>query len=146
MQMDIKTQLHEGMKIAPLDNQEKEYILIQSNKDNCMYGLYQKEIIKLDDLDDELDTKWICTSLASFKDEIKCVQIEGKRIVSFDDFCIYKLASMIEQHIDEEYSVGMKILRMTREEYMVQKGFTYAFKVRDIIAQTYKQAKEVEKK
>ncbi len=140
MKMDVKTQLHEGMKIAPLDNQKKEYTLIVSNKDNKMYALHQSHIIKLDDMDkDELDNKWICTDLSSLQEEIQCIEFENGKIVSFKDFCIWKLSESLDSWDDDFVEIAMKEIKMSREEYNVKKGFTYEIKCRDVVAEKYEE-------
>ena len=49
--------------------------------------------------------------------------------------------SFIQDELDESdedfQSVDMKILKMTREEYMRLKGFDYEFKCRNIIEEEY---------
>jgi len=140
MKMDIKTQLHEGMKIAPLENQKLEYTLIKSKKDNKMYGLHRQHIIKLDDMNkDELDNKWICTDLSSLQEEIQCIEFENGEIISFEDFCIYELSKSFNNwNNDGDFTeVSMRKIGMTREKYNILKGFTYEIRCRDIIAKEY---------
>lgn len=141
MKMDVKTQLHEGMKIAPLDNQEKQYSLIVSNVDNEMYGVSGTHIIKLNDIDeDELDSKWICTNLSYLAEDIECIEFEKDifaskmKIVSFEDFCIYSFVDLLD---DEIKSIDMKKTIMKREKYLLLKGMNYEIKIRDIVAEEY---------
>ena len=141
MKMDVKTQLHEGMKIAPIKNQEKEYTLVRSSKDNAMYGVHDTTVIKLDDLgENELDTKWICTNLSYMDEEIKCIEFakdkwgDENKIVSFKDFCIYAFADRLEEEFE---SIDMRYLYMKREDYMMQKGFTYEIELRKGIQEFY---------
>jgi len=137
--LNVTVDLKEGMKIAPINEQDKKYTLIKSNKDKKMYALHNKHILKLDDVPN-LDTDFICVDVSHFKEEVKIIQTENDNFYLIDnDFCMY---SFIENELDESYedfqSVDMKILKMTKEEYMIKKGFNYEFKCRDIISSEYK--------
>ena len=137
--LNVTVDLKEGMKIAPINEQDKKYTLIKSNKDKKMYALHNKHILKLDDVPN-LDIDFICVDVSHFKEEVKIIQTENDNFYLIDnDFCMY---SFIENELDESYedfqSVDMKILKMTKEEYMIKKGFNYEFKCRDIIASEYK--------
>jgi hypothetical protein len=136
--LNITVDLKEGMKIAPINEQDKKYTLVQSSKDKSMYALRQSHILKLDDVQN-LDTDFICVDVSHFKEEVKIIQTENNNFYLIDnDFCMY---SFIQNELDESYddfqSVDMKILKMTREEYLTKKGFDYEFKCRDIIAEEY---------
>jgi len=146
MYIDIKTQLWEGMKIAPIDKHEEEYTLIKSNINNCMYAVYQTTVIKLDDLDEgDLDTKWICTNLSYMEEEIKCIEYEkGKsetKIISFEDFDIYLFERSLDEY-DDFQSINMRLLNMKREKYLLSKGMNYEIKLRDKIHEFYEQEKQ----
>lgn len=144
MQMDVKTQLHEGMKIAPIDKQDEEYSLILSSVDNKMYGVFRTTVIKLDDLDeDALNTQWICTNLNRMDEDIKCIEFakdkwgNKNKIVSFEDFCIYSFSNRLDECDEDFESVDMRLINMKREDYMKLKGFTYEIGLRDKIKQFY---------
>jgi hypothetical protein len=137
--LNVTVGLKEGMKIAPINEQDKKYTLIQSSKDKNMYALHQTHILKLDDVPN-LDTDFICVDVSHFKEQVKIIQTENDNFYLIDNnFCMY---SFIQNELDESYedfqSVDMKILKMTKEEYMIKKGFNYEFKCRAIIASEYK--------
>lgn len=137
--LNVTVNLKEGMKIAPINEQDKKYTLIQSSKDKNMYALHQTHILKLDDVPN-LDTDFICVDLSHFKEEVKIIQTENNNFYLIDnDFCMYSFIQNELNENDEDFqSVDMKILKMTREKYMIKKGFDYEFKCRDIIASEYK--------
>jgi len=139
MTMDLKVETAEGMKIAPKDNQKKEYTLIISSVDNSMYGVYQSEVIKLEDED---MNNYICTDLSAFSEEVKVLETEDKKLYLADnDFCIHTFI-MEQLHEDDEdfQSVDMRILKMSREEYLnkIYDDNYYFFKVREIVHKHYK--------
>lgn len=144
--LNVIVDLKEGMKIAPINEQDKKYTLIQSSKDKKMYALHQTHILKLDDVLN-LDTDFICVDVSNFKEEVKVIETEKHNFYLIDnDFCMY---SFIQDELDESdedfQSVDMKILKMTREEYMCLKGFDYEFKCRNIIEEEYqKQTNQVQ--
>jgi len=141
MILPVKVGLLEGMEIAPVGNDKKKYTLIKSNKDGKMYALHKTHIIKLDDLGvDTLDNEWICVNLSHLQSILKCIEFENGKIVSFDEFDIYKLSESLD---DEFTEIAMKIIEMSREDYKIKNGFTYEINCRDIIAQEYeKQEKQ----
>lgn len=137
--MDIKVSLKEGMKIAPIDNREKEYILIKSSEDKELYLLHDTEILKLADLKD-VDTNFICTDLSAFENEVKVIETGNKNFYLMEnDFCIYTFISNELDDRDTDFtSLDLRVLRMTREDYMIKKGKLYYLKCRDVISQKYK--------
>ncbi len=137
--MDIKVSLKEGMKIAPIDNREKEYILIKSSEDKELYLLHNTEILKLADLKD-VDTNFICTDLSAFENEVKVIETGNKNFYLMEnDFCIYTFISNELDDRDTDFtSLDLRVLRMTREDYMIKKGKLYYLKCRDVISQKYK--------
>jgi len=143
MEGTVKISLKEGMKIAPVDNRSDEYVLIESNKDNKMYGLKDRDIICLDDLKEgALENEWICTSLSSLDKNIECIEFEDGKIISFDEFDIYAIAELFNISDDDFTQVLMKKVYMSIEEYKIKRGDTYEIKCRDIIALEYKKLKE----
>jgi len=143
MEGTVKISLKEGMKITPVDNTSEEYVLIKSSKDGKLYGLRGRSIICLDDLKDGvLEKEWICTSLSSLDKNIRCIEFENGKIVSFDDFDIY---NFVDKHCDSDdgfIEVSMREINMSLEEYKIRKGETYEINCRDIIALEYKKLKE----
>ncbi len=137
--IDIKVCLKEGMKIAPIDNREKEYILIKSSEDKELYLLHDTEILKLADLKD-VDTNFICTDLSAFENEVKVIETGNKNFYLMEnDFCIYTFISNELDDRDTDFtSLDLRVLRMTREDYMIKKGKLYYLKCRDVISQKYK--------
>jgi hypothetical protein len=143
MRLDVKRQLKEGMKIAPIEKQDEEYSLILSSEDNCMYGAFETKVIKLDELgEDALNNEWICTDLSSMDEEIKCVEFftansnDKTKIVSFEDFCIYSFSNNLSGNFE---SIEMKHVNMKREEYLLLKGLDYEIRLRDRIKQFYEE-------
>ncbi len=136
--INVTVDLKEGMKIAPINEQDKKYTLIQSSIDKAMYALHQKHILKLDDVPN-LDTDYICVDVSHFKEEVKVIETQNDNFYLVDnDFCIY---TFIQDELDDSYedfqSLDVKILKMTREKFMAKKGFNYELKCRDIIAAEY---------
>ena len=140
--LNIAVDLKEGMKIAPIKEQDKNYILIQSSKDKKMYALHKTHILKLDDIPN-LDTDYICVDVSSFKEEVKVIETRNTNFYLVDnDFCIYSFLQEEIKESDEDFqNVGIKILKMTREEFMLKKGFDYEFKCRNIIEEEYEKQK-----
>jgi hypothetical protein len=136
---NVTVDLKEGMKIAPINEQEKKYTLIQSSKDKNMYALHRTHILKLDEVPN-LDTDFICVDLNHFEEEVKIIQTENNNFYLIDnDFCMYSFIQNELDESDEDFqSLDMKILKMTREKYMLKKGFDYEFQCRNIIASEYK--------
>ena len=128
--------VEEGMEIAKVDNQDNKYTLVLSSKDNKMYGVCGKDIIKLDDTNED---DYICVGLQSLKDEVQVIRVEdGKSYLMENDFCIRSFISdNIDTYGDEYEYVSMKIERMTREAWETERGMTYFLKVRDIVAEKY---------
>lgn len=139
---NVTVNLLEGMKIAHKDDLSKEFILIKSSKDNELYALYNNVILKINDLKDDLNN-YICVNVSSFEEEVKVIETEKNKLYLMDnDFCIY---SFIENEIDESetdfQSIDIRILRMTREEFMKRKGENYYLKCRDVISDEYEKNK-----
>lgn len=138
---NVTVSLKEGMKIAPIDNREKEYILIESNVDKELYLLHDKEILKLADLKD-VDTSFICTDLSAFENEVKVIETENKNFYLMEnDFDIYTFISKEIDESDEDFiSLDLRVVKMTKEEYMIKKGDLYYLKCRDMISQEYEES------
>jgi len=143
MECTTKTSLKEGMKISPVNRTNEKYVLIKSSKDDKLYGLKGRDIVCLDDFEDGvLENEWICTSLSSLDKNIRCIEFEDGRIVSFDDFDIYSFAKKYCVSNDEFIEVSMREINMSLEEYKIKKGETYEINCRDIIALEYKKQRK----
>lgn len=137
--MDVTVSLKEGMKIALIEKQDEEYILIKSLQDNEMYLLKNQEILKLSEIEN-LDTHWICTDLSYFEKEVTVLETENKKLYLMDnnDFCIHSFVSdNLDEDDDNFQSVDMRILKMKLEEYMRKTNKNYYLNCRDVIADFY---------
>ena len=126
MVMDIRTQLKEGMKIKPLgtfsSDHDPEYTLVRSSDDGELYGYFQKDIIKLSEIQED---KYICTGLDALEErrEYLEIKINPKKTELLDHRD--NILSSIEEAIDNAYSdnegwseIEARLIMRTREEYL----------------------------
>ena len=126
--MKVTTQLKEGMKIMPIESHNKkettpEYTLIIDKSDGEMYGFYNKDIIKLSEINED---DYICTGLDAFEERREYLEVkissEKTELLDHRDSTLSAIEEAIDHngyYADEEDWVEIEVRKVqaTREDY-----------------------------
>ena len=156
MTMNITTSLKEGMKIMPIEAHDKkettpEYTLIIDKADGEMYGFYNKDIIKLSEINED---DYICTGLDAFEERREYLEVkiseEKTELLDHRDITL----SAIEDAIDNNsycssesgwVEIEVRKVETTREEYWkrLRGEGCIEFSLRDKIKNFYDGAEDI---
>ena len=132
----------EGMKIKKIGTNEI-YTLVKSSVNGSLYGVYNKQVIKLND---ENEGNYIVDDLSYLSKLENFLEIDRgddtPLLIRENGHAFYEIKEAVEfcTHDSDEYTeLEIKVVEMTVEEYYKKiDDYVYFFKLRENIHEFYK--------
>ena len=133
--------VREGMTIKNKETNEV-FTLGKSSKDNALYGVYQKKVIKMDD---ENEDDYIIEDLDFLERFANFLEVDrgenSPLLIREDDYTFLKMKEAIEfesYDYSDYVDISIKVVYMTVEEYYKKTDdYEYYFKLRDRVHEFY---------
>ena len=132
----------EGMKIKKIGTDEI-YTLVKSSVNDALYGVYNKQVIKLDDENEDdytVDDLCCLLKLENFLEVDR--GNDTPLLIRENDYTFYHIKEAVEfctYDSDKYTELEIKVVEMTIEEYYEKTNdYIYFFKLRDNIHEFYK--------